>query len=138
MPPLTWTDRTSERMIITKPAYYDRFRCIAGACPDSCCKEWDVQVDEDAAAYYLALPGGLGDRLRQVLRQEDGEYLMTIEDGRCPMWRQDGPTELCMSVFGRAYGTGISGQLFIDGKEVHLHDIPQAIKAGLAYITEDR
>ena len=49
-----------------------------------------------------------------------------------------GRTERCMSVFGRAYGTGISGQLIINGQEVHLKDIPQAIKAGLAYITEDR
>ncbi|MBQ8833725.1 MAG: flagellin lysine-N-methylase [Oscillospiraceae bacterium] len=77
-------------MIITKPAYFDSFRCIAAACPDSCCKEWDVQVDEGSAAYYRALPGPLGDRLRQVLRSEDGETVMTIVDGRCPMWRSDG------------------------------------------------
>ena len=49
-----------------------------------------------------------------------------------------GRTELCMSIFGRAYGTGISGHLYIDGKEKHLHDIAQAIDAGLAYVTEDR
>ena len=77
-------------MKITKPSYFDTFRCIAGACPDSCCKEWDVQVDEDAAAFYQALPGPLGDRLRQVLREEDGETVMTIIDRRCPMWREDG------------------------------------------------
>ena len=77
-------------MKITKPAYFDTFRCIAGACPDSCCKEWDVQVDEDAAAFYRALPGPLGDRLRAVLKDEDGETVMTIIDRRCPMWRQDG------------------------------------------------
>ena len=77
-------------MLITKPAYFDRFRCLAGACPDSCCKEWAVQVDEASAAYYRSLPGKLGDRLRSVLRTEDGETVMTIEDGRCPMWRRDG------------------------------------------------
>ena len=77
-------------MNITKPGYYDAFRCIAAACPDSCCKEWDVQVDAASAAYYRQLPGELGDRLRQVLRQEDGETVMTIVDGRCPMWRGDG------------------------------------------------
>lgn len=77
-------------MYITKPDYFDRFRCIAGQCPDSCCKEWDVQVDETSAAYYRALPGPLGDRLRQVLHTEDGETVMTIIDGRCPMWRTDG------------------------------------------------
>lgn len=77
-------------MHIFKPDYFDRFRCIAGACPDSCCKEWDVQVDESAAAYYRSLPGPLGNRLREVLHTEDGETVMTILDGRCPMWRGDG------------------------------------------------
>ena len=77
-------------MRITKPAYYDSFRCIASACPDSCCKEWDVQVDDTSAAFYRSLPGPLGDRLREVLQDEDGETVMTITDGRCPMWRTDG------------------------------------------------
>ena len=49
-----------------------------------------------------------------------------------------GRTELAMSIFGHAYGTGISGQLFIGGKEVHLRNERQAIEAGLAYVTEDR
>lgn len=77
-------------MIIRKSAYFDRFTCIAAACPDSCCKEWDVQVDADAAALYRSLPGALGDRLRQVLVDADGETVMTIVDSRCPMWRSDG------------------------------------------------
>ena len=77
-------------MNIYKPDYYDRFRCIAGACPDSCCKEWDVQVDDVSARYYRSLTGPLGDRLREVLKEEDGETVMTILDGRCPMWRSDG------------------------------------------------
>ena len=76
-------------MLITKPAYYDTFRCIASACPDSCCKEWDVLVDEASAAYYRALPGQLGDDLRHILKDVDGCTVMTITDGRCPMWRQD-------------------------------------------------
>lgn len=72
------------------PEYYHRFRCIAGACPDSCCKEWAVDVDPDAAAFYRNLPGDLGDELRAVLRDTDNGTIMTIRDGRCPMWRQDG------------------------------------------------
>lgn len=77
-------------MLVTKPDYFDRFRCIAGACPDSCCKEWDVDVDDASAARYRALPGALGDRLREVLYDEDGRTYMAITDGRCPMWRPDG------------------------------------------------
>lgn len=78
-------------MKILKPSYYDRFHCIAGACPDSCCQEWDVQVDTLSAQRYLSLPGPLGDRLRQKLTSIDGgEYCLEITDRRCPMWRQDG------------------------------------------------
>ena len=49
-----------------------------------------------------------------------------------------GRTELAMSIFGRSYGSDISGTVEIYGKEVHLHSPRQAIDAGLAYVTEDR
>lgn len=77
-------------MEVTKPDYFDRFRCLAGECPDSCCKDWQVQVDEASARRYRALPGALGEELRAALRQEDEETYLTVQDGRCPMWRRDG------------------------------------------------
>jgi lysine-N-methylase len=78
-------------MKLLKPSYYDQFRCIAGDCPDSCCQEWDVQVDHASAQRYLSLPGPLGDDLRKKLKQDDeGEYYLEITDRRCPMWRKDG------------------------------------------------
>ncbi len=77
-------------MKVTKPDYFDRFRCLAGDCPDSCCKDWQVQVDPSSARHYRALTGILGDDLRSVLREEDGETCLTIREGRCPMWRRDG------------------------------------------------
>ncbi|MCI1936146.1 MAG: ATP-binding cassette domain-containing protein [Bifidobacteriaceae bacterium] len=49
-----------------------------------------------------------------------------------------GRTELAMSVFGHSYGSAVSGQVFIKGKEVKLPNVSAAIKAGLAYVTEDR
>ena len=49
-----------------------------------------------------------------------------------------GRTELAMSIFGRSYGTNISGTCKIGGKEVNLKDERTAIEAGLAYVTEDR
>lgn len=78
-------------MRIYKHDYYDRFRCIAGSCPDSCCKEWDVQVDEASAALYRSLDSALGECLRQVLKDDpEAGTLMAVENGRCPMWREDG------------------------------------------------
>ncbi|PYG87437.1 putative multiple sugar transport system ATP-binding protein [Ruminiclostridium sufflavum DSM 19573] len=49
-----------------------------------------------------------------------------------------GRTELAMSVFGKSYGTNISGRIAINGKEVNLHGVSDAIKHKLAYVTEDR
>ena len=72
------------------PSYYHSFRCIADRCPDSCCHEWAVDIDPDTAAYYRQLPGDLGDRLRSVLQDTEDGTIMTIENGRCPMWRADG------------------------------------------------
>jgi putative multiple sugar transport system ATP-binding protein len=49
-----------------------------------------------------------------------------------------GRTEFAMSLFGRAWGTGMSGRITLDGREVTLSSVPAAIDAGLAYVTEDR
>ncbi|MCE4049599.1 MULTISPECIES: multiple monosaccharide ABC transporter ATP-binding protein [Bacillaceae] len=49
-----------------------------------------------------------------------------------------GRTEFAMSIFGRSFGTKISGQLYKDGKEITLKNVPEAIENGLAYVTEDR
>ena len=49
-----------------------------------------------------------------------------------------GRTELAMSIFGQSYGVGITGTLFLDGKEIQLKTPQEAIKNKLAYVTEDR
>lgn len=78
-------------MRIRYPKYYETFRCLASDCPDSCCKEWEVQVDEAAAARYLAMEGALGEDLRRYLYQDgEGDWYLRITEGRCPMWQADG------------------------------------------------
>jgi putative multiple sugar transport system ATP-binding protein len=49
-----------------------------------------------------------------------------------------GRTELAMSVFGRSYGTNISGRIYKDGKLIEVASVQDAIKHGIAYATEDR
>lgn len=49
-----------------------------------------------------------------------------------------GRTELAMSVFGRTYGTGVSGKVYVHGKETDTSTVQKAIEAGIAYVTEDR
>ena len=49
-----------------------------------------------------------------------------------------GRTEFAMSIFGRSWGRNISGKVRLHGKDVDVSDVHRAIKAGLAYVTEDR
>lgn len=77
-------------MELIYPSYYHDFTCIAGACPDSCCHEWEVQVDEISAARYREMEGPLGSALREALYDEDGQTYMRNKNNRCPMWQEDG------------------------------------------------
>ena len=49
-----------------------------------------------------------------------------------------GRTELAMSIFGRTYGQGISGEVFLNGKPIDTSTVQKAINHGIAYVTEDR
>jgi putative multiple sugar transport system ATP-binding protein len=49
-----------------------------------------------------------------------------------------GRTELAMSLFGRSYGIWEGGHVYKDGKEIQLKTVSDAIKHGLAYVSEDR
>ncbi len=49
-----------------------------------------------------------------------------------------GRTELAMSIFGHSYGANISGQIFLNGKEIELPNVKSAINHKIAYVTEDR
>ncbi len=49
-----------------------------------------------------------------------------------------GRTEFAMSLFGKSYGQEISGTIRINGKEVQLNTVQQAIDNKIAYVTEDR
>ncbi len=49
-----------------------------------------------------------------------------------------GRTELAMSVFGKSYGSRISGEVYKDGVKVDTGTVAKAIENGIAYLSEDR
>ena len=77
-------------MRTTVPDYFDDFHCLAGACPDTCCGQWEIVVDSEAKARYLSVEGELGDQIRAALTVADGEDCMKLENGRCPLLTEDG------------------------------------------------
>jgi len=49
-----------------------------------------------------------------------------------------GRTEFAMSLFGRSYGSRVTGKVFKAGVEIQTRSVSEAIANGLAYATEDR
>lgn len=49
-----------------------------------------------------------------------------------------GRTELALSIFGNSKSYKIQGDLYVDGRPASFKHSSQAIKAGIAYVTEDR
>lgn len=72
-------------MLTVVPDYYEQFRCLAGACPHSCCEQWEVVIDEEHAALYGQVDGPLGEKLRTALQtDDDGDLCFALNGGRCP------------------------------------------------------
>lgn len=88
-----------------RPDYYDRFTCIAGACPITCCQEWKINVDDDTARRWkkLAPPAAVEEQKKHLYAyttRKDGERVIGLTpDHRCPFLNDD---KLCKLVC--AYG----------------------------------
>lgn len=69
---------------------YKKFRCIASACPDSCCKDWDVVVDDESFELYSKANGTFGEKLRSLMTiDDDGDRIFIKQGDRCPFWNSD-------------------------------------------------
>lgn len=85
-------------MKIRKPDYYDSFRCIAGACQDSCCIGWEIDIDEGKEAFYQNVPGELGARMKQLIDWEEGHFILQGKEERCPFLNQENLCELILEL----------------------------------------
>ena len=68
-------------MLLRKPDFYDKFKCTASRCSDTCCVGWEIDVDEASQEAYRKVTGAFGDKLRANI--EDGHFKLLPHD-RCP------------------------------------------------------
>lgn len=83
-----------------RPEYYDEFHCTAGDCRHTCCRGWEIDIDETTLAYYQALPGQLGDRLRRaIVIGADGTAQFRLRsDESCPFLNENNLCDLIPSL----------------------------------------
>ncbi|MBR6627318.1 MAG: flagellin lysine-N-methylase [Lachnospiraceae bacterium] len=85
-----------------KPDFYDTFKCTAGDCPDSCCKGWQIMIDDESFDKYLKLGGDFGKRMtasldfeQQSFLQFGGRCAFLNEDHLCDLIKEKGEDYLC-------------------------------------------
>ena len=85
-------------MKLYAPEYYRQFACIADRCRHSCCRLWDIGVDEDTIT--LARSGGdilLDELLARTRECEDGYYIEKCDGGACPFLDECGLCRLILA-----------------------------------------
>ena len=78
-------------MLLRKPDFYDKFKCTASKCTDTCCVGWEIDIDEASQEAYRKVAGIFGDKLRANI--EDGHFKLLPHD-RCPFLDKDNLCEI--------------------------------------------
>ena len=78
-----------------QPDFYESFRCRASACRHSCCRGWEIDIDENTLELYWGLRGEWREKMdAAVVCDDSGAHFRLTEDERCPFLQQDGLCEL--------------------------------------------
>ena len=76
------------------------FHCIADKCRHSCCKGWEIYIDDDTLRKYATVGGEPGRELRRSIRiDEDGAAFATVgPEARCPFLNEKGLCRLILEL----------------------------------------
>ena len=85
-----------------RPSFADAFTCKAGECRHSCCKGWEIDIDDRSLSLYRQLPGTWRERMNATVSvDESGAHFVLTAQDACPFLRQDGLCDLIL-----AFGEG--------------------------------
>ena len=76
-------------MIYSYPDYYKKFRCIADKCPDTCCSDWQIVIDDESLEKYRNYAGEYRQTLHRNIQWEEGVFGHNRK-GKCAFLRDDG------------------------------------------------
>lgn len=90
-------------MKTVKADFEKNFKCIADKCPATCCKGWQICIDDVSLEKYLKYKGTLKDRVKRsvdfeegtIAQKEDGSCAFLNDNGLCDWITADGEEILC-------------------------------------------
>lgn len=86
--------------MLIAPKYLKKFKCLAGACPESCCKQgWEIALDAKTVQHYKSC--GVLDIEENLTVGADGDTVLKLNDkGVCPYFNKDGLCDLYIASNG--------------------------------------
>jgi len=85
-------------MKYVRPDFFDKFVCKADKCEHSCCKGWEIDIDEDTLELFESIDNDIGEEIRaNIVRGEQASFRLT-DDESCPFLREDGLCRLILTL----------------------------------------
>ncbi|MGL6198264.1 MAG: flagellin lysine-N-methylase [Lachnospiraceae bacterium] len=78
------------------PDYYQQFVCLAGACPNTCCAGWQIEIDEESLIKYIKYQKSgqpFGNRLFNGIDWKEGSFRQDSKK-RCEFLNQENLCEI--------------------------------------------
>lgn len=73
---------------------YDNFTCLMDRCPNTCCRGWDVCIDDKTYELYTQEKGTFGLRLMLNTYKKEGIYCIKTHLGKCSFETKEGLCQL--------------------------------------------
>lgn len=80
------------------PKSYETFKCIAEKCRHNCCIGWEIDIDEESAAYYKSVSGDFGKRLNASIAFGEVPCFILGEKERCPFLNSDNLCDIIINL----------------------------------------
>lgn len=91
--------RRVKKLKVFVPDYYLDFECIAEKCRHSCCKGWEIEIDDETAQYYKNIPGEFGEKLRRNIDFGEGcSNFILCENECCPFLNEKGLCDIIINL----------------------------------------
>ena len=79
-------------MKIVAPNYYKKFNCIADKCNHTCCKGWEIDIDDESMNRYANITA-----INSKIEGGESNHFRLLDDDTCPFLLENGLCEMIIA-----------------------------------------
>lgn len=85
-------------MKIFAPKYYEKFKCIADKCKNSCCIGWEIDIDKVTLEKYNSILHPYSEKILQSIDNSDSPHFILDCNKNCPHLDEKGLCKIILNV----------------------------------------